>query len=1299
MLAAYTSATCDASGVLGPPGVQNIVLAYNDDSSIVIGGRFAPHIDVRLDGAPFTEPRLRFLSSDTTIVAINGTGDSLIARRIGSAIITAVLESSMLPKHPPAVTQRIDVTVGEIITDRPTLDLSSIGDTATLRVTVLDIHGLPVGGIPVVWSSSDTTIAVIDARGRVTARGNGAASLFGIVGIDTVTTALRVAQQVARISFTPISLRLDAIGATAVITALARDRNDSLVTGAALEWTVDDPTVVGMDMAGTATARRNGTTWVRASVGLREDSIRVIVDQRAVLVVISAPSGLAIPAVGDQLQLVALGFDRMSKDVTDGRPAWYSLDPVVAQVDAEWGYVRGLSSGPARIVATQDGAEDTVVVQVSNIPVSLTVLPEAAAMSSVGDTLPLQVTVRNARGDIVGASVVWHTPNPNIVAVTDAGRVIGLAAGTARVVASASGLADTAVITITNNPSSIDIIPTTVSLRFLGDTISPEIVVRNARGDLLSPALVTWTSDRPAVATVSEFGRVTGRAEGVAVIHAFSGALRDSVRVSVSNGPQSIVLSTTTDTLTAPGQMLTISSVVRDVSGVVMNGYATVWVSTNPAVATVSSSGIVTSSGYGTVLIIGQAGAAADTAVLEVRNPTTLYVDNGSTVVPAYGTRSRPFSRIGNATAIATPFDTIFVTATGIPYAETVAIQTRITLLGDSSAYVAGARDAERLPTIAHDSGATALSISGGLPVTVRYFTIDHAVDGPAIDARASDVRFEHVHVNPGYTVPVGSGILIADAPAFAIISNSSIRAVRGYGIRLTNSAGGRLTDVDVRNVGALSGAIGAGIQVTGGSGAMVERATLRNTAGPQVQMESAASVSVTNSDFAGRWQLLKLLSVTGTNMISGNSFNLTRQPGEPFTLGSETDGRSGLEIQLSGHVTVTGNAFLETQTGMMDAIRLIDARGMLPSAATILTNRFQGGRYHIRSLRSNWEMTGVRSTGAKLPIVAEGADTIRLTADTLENVAGTGCVRSSGGNLSLTITGSILRGCTVPGSTTGGPAIAVTGTNGLLSITDSDLSGPDQTGVDFIGRELRIRRARMTGRGNRTVSSFSSSAVVLADATGPVEIVGNVIAGYEGNTGLLMTDGDIRADSNRITQTGTGIRVLNWKTAQLRGNDIFGNLPIGLRNDRGNRDLVVEGNWWGDGRGPRGTTPAATGDTLSGRIDASPFATTPHFTGTTASALRAVRGDGQSSTFGTTLPMALTVRAVDSDERPVAGVAVTFTVTGGVGLFSGSPTRTVTTDASGLAEASLTLGAPGTVTITVSAPGLSPITMTATSR
>src|SRR2546425_8722326 len=104
------------------------------------------------------------------------------------------------------------------------------------------------------------------------------------------------------------------------------------------------------------------------------------------------------------------------------------------------------------------------------------------------------------------------------------------------------------------------------------------------------------------------------------------------------------------------------------------------------------------------------------------------------------------------------------------------------------------------------------------------------------------------------------------------------------------------------------------------------------------------------------------------------------------------------------------------------------------------------------------------------------------------------------------------------------------------------------------------------------------------------------------------------------------------------------------------------------------------------------------HSAGATATAPRSVRGDGQTGVRGTALPKAFTVRVVDAAGKPVAGVSVTFRVTLGGGSFGGGNKVTVTTNASGLAEATLTLGlTPGQNTVTATGNGLNTITFTAT--
>src|SRR5207249_8102859 len=85
---------------------------------------------------------------------------------------------------------------------------------------------------------------------------------------------------------------------------------------------------------------------------------------------------------------------------------------------------------------------------------------------------------------------------------------------------------------------------------------------------------------------------------------------------------------------------------------------------------------------------------------------------------------------------------------------------------------------------------------------------------------------------------------------------------------------------------------------------------------------------------------------------------------------------------------------------------------------------------------------------------------------------------------------------------------------------------------------------------------------------------------------------------------------------------------------------------------------------------------------------------DGQTGTVGTTLPTQLAVRVADLFNNPVAGITVTWTPASGSG--SVNPT-TSTSNASGIAATTWTLG-PQAGTQTVQATGAgSPVTFTAT--
>ena len=98
--------------------------------------------------------------------------------------------------------------------------------------------------------------------------------------------------------------------------------------------------------------------------------------------------------------------------------------------------------------------------------------------------------------------------------------------------------------------------------------------------------------------------------------------------------------------------------------------------------------------------------------------------------------------------------------------------------------------------------------------------------------------------------------------------------------------------------------------------------------------------------------------------------------------------------------------------------------------------------------------------------------------------------------------------------------------------------------------------------------------------------------------------------------------------------------------------------------------------------------AITPH-------SLTKVSGDGQQGPVSTQLAKPFVVLVLDEEDKAMAGVVVTFTVTSGGGTMS---SNTAITSTYGRAARTLTLGdEPGTNTVEVSVAGLDPVTFTAT--
>ncbi|MEK7668902.1 MAG: right-handed parallel beta-helix repeat-containing protein, partial [Gemmatimonadota bacterium] len=1310
LLAASTvlaTTTCRFADVLEAPGVQPAVLTFASDSVLVVAAPILPSVVVTVGGAPLPGARVAFATGATRIVAVHG--DTLVPRKRGTTPLTVTLAGSLLPRNAPSLGVTLAVVADSVALDSSSVRLTSFGDTVTLVATVLDAAGETITGATPRWSSSDTTVATVSAAGRLFARGTGTAGVRAVVDRDTAVALVTVAQTLTRFTFEPASLRIDALAAAGSVVATGRDARGFAISGLApTSWTIGDATVAAVSGPGQVTSLLNGSTYLYATRGAVVDSVAVTVAQRAAIVQVTPRPVPPVTSLGTQVQLTARAFDRRTVEIQTATPAWFTLDPGRVRVGTD-GLVTALQTGTARVIATLDGAVDTAVVVISDDPASVVVTPDSGLATSLGDTLVFAATVLNGRGDsIAGAVVTWRTPDSTIVRVLPGGRAIAQQLGSARIIASVGGKADTATARVTNVAATLDILPGGRNLTSLGDADTPSVDIRNARGATLHRGAVSWTADDADIVRVSPIGQVTARDTGQTFVRASSGSLEDSVLYTVTNAPAAVrILGVFRDTvtMTALGQSFTFSVAVMNARNVGIANYPVSWRSTDRSVVdTVTEEGTATAVGTGTTLLVARAGGIEDSVVVVVQNPTRLYVNNGVVVSPRYGTADRPFARIQDAVAASDANDTIVIGRGSAPYAETIALTRRLTLLGDSGAFV-GTRNPAVLPLIAHDTGTVGITVYTTAPMTLKYLALRHTLDGPAISADGSDIVVEWFYVNRTGSVSsrIGRGILVANSTSGTRIANTVVDSVRGYGIKLSGVSDATLQTNTIRGVDSLSGGAqaGAGIEVTGGSGNMLAGNTIRATQGAQVLVLASNQVTLNSNAFAGRHQLVRVVGVTG-NGAFGNTFDLNPriQDGDDHR-GSQDDGRAGLTIDTSSSFRSFDNTFTETPlaSATMDAIHINDSRAM-----QVYRNVFSGGFRNIVSQRSSFAVSETRSDSARLFLVASDADTITMNADTVRNPPGTlnnmgtglGCVTVSGASSWLTVQRSQFENCHLGG----GPAISMSSTDGRLELQTSTFLGAHQTAFAFDGRSALVRGNVASGLGTDPLPR--NNVVGMSVSADTIEFVGNAVVGYRRGAGLALEGSDrMRMDSGYVTLNGVGMRLGQSATLIVQRSDVFDNDSVGVWTYGDSWSANVLGLWWGDARGPRrDADPTATGDSAVSNVVFAPVRNAPVFTGTTPASLRVVRGNGQVASANSTLPTRLTVRVIDASGRPVSGVSVTFTVTAGGGNFGGSPSTAVTTNSDGLAEVVLAIGSAAganTVQATATSVSIGAVTFTAT--
>ena len=170
-------------------------------------------------------------------------------------------DGAVEPAPPPApVAATVTVNPGSAA-------LSAIGETARFTAEVRDQNGQVMAGAAVAWSSSDASVATVDASGVVTAAANGSATITATTGSVGGTAAVTVAQVVSAVAVSPAADTLVAFGDTVRLVAEATDGNGHGVAGSEFSWSSSDTLVARVDDSGLVTGVDEGMATITATTG------------------------------------------------------------------------------------------------------------------------------------------------------------------------------------------------------------------------------------------------------------------------------------------------------------------------------------------------------------------------------------------------------------------------------------------------------------------------------------------------------------------------------------------------------------------------------------------------------------------------------------------------------------------------------------------------------------------------------------------------------------------------------------------------------------------------------------------------------------------------------------------------------------------------------------------------------------------------------------------------------------------------------------------------------------------------
>ena len=592
---------------------------------------------------------------------------------------------------------------------------------------------------------------------------------------------------------------------------------------------------------------------------------------------------------GQTSQLTATLKDANGNVLTGRTVTWSSDNGSVATVSGT-GLVTASGAGTATITATSEGKSGTASVTVSNTPVASVAVSPATASLTVGQTVQLTATTKDANGNILsGRPVTWSTSNGSAATVNATGLVTATGAGSATITATSEGQSGTSGITVT---------PAAANKFVIGDRVQTTDVTNIRNAPALSGTLV-GTQPLGAQGTVVA-GPVLDAAGDQLIrwqIDFDQGpdgwAVQDYLVKIVPTVPVASVTVTPATASLVVGGTVQLTATPKDANGNPLTGRTIVWSSSDNTIATVNGSGLITGAGAGgPVTITATSEGQSGTATVNVSLAPVASV----TVTPS----SANVAITGTVQLTATPKDANGNPLTGRAISWSSSNNAIASVNGSGLVTgVAAGGPVTITATSEGQSGTASITVAGAPVASVTVTPASASVQAGQTGQLTATLKDANGNILTGRTVTWSS-------------NNTSVATVNNTGLVMGVAAGGPVTITATSEGHNGTSAITvtpvpvASVTVTPSTASVAVGATVQLTATPK---------DANGNPLTGRvitWQSSNnaIASVSGSGLVSGVA------AGGPVTITATSEWQSGTSAVTVATSTGTqfGHVFVVTE-------------------------------------------------------------------------------------------------------------------------------------------------------------------------------------------------------------------------------------------------------------------------------------------------------------------------------------------------------------------------------------------------